>query len=378
MSYKKHILLIAMLDSVHTARWLEQFAGEDLEFTIFPSKKYRHLHPKLQKLIVNSNREKFRLYRDTPLSTSGYEDYIRFNTIFSNVNSRQSALNKIISQMSFDYIHALEMQGAGYLLIDIKVPKSCKTIISNWGSDIYYFKQFETHLVNIKTLLTKVDAYSAECLRDYDLAKELGFTGILLPCIPNAGGHNVPSNGKSPSERTQIIVKGYGGEFGRASEVISIASQVLRKYPWVNFFFYSVTKDNYQSIKDLKIEFGSRISIQRIEDKLSHFQMQLEFQKSRIYIGCSISDGISTSFLEAMTNGAFPIQTNTACANEWIAKGAMASLVNIDRLEILREIENVIEDKTKLEMALKANRKVALDYLGFEFLKEQSALFYEI
>jgi hypothetical protein len=294
------------------------------------------------------------------------------------VISRQSTLNKLITRIGFDYIHALEIQGAGYLLIESVVPKNCKTIISNWGSDIYYFKQYEQHSTKIRRLLSKVDAYSAECVRDYDLAKELGFTGVLLPCIPNAGGHTVPESSKSPAERTQIIVKGYGGEFGRAGEVILIASEVLRKYPWVNILFYSVTKDNYKSIKALEKKFGNRVSFRRIEDKLSHSQMQLEFQKSRIYIGCSISDGISTSFLEAMTNGAFPIQTNTSCANEWIAKGAIASLVSIDRLEILREIERVIEDKSKLEMAFAANRRVALDNLGSGYLKEKSALFYKI
>jgi hypothetical protein len=51
---RKHILLIAMLDSVHTARWLEQFVGENLAFTIFPSKKFKVLHPKLQTLIARN------------------------------------------------------------------------------------------------------------------------------------------------------------------------------------------------------------------------------------------------------------------------------------------------------------------------------------
>ena len=378
MIYKKRILLIAMLDSVHTARWLEQFAGDDLEFTIFPSKKFKHLHPKLLRLIAQGSASQYKLYRRTPLSTSGYDDFLRFNSLISKNASRQSKLNRLIAQIPFDYIHAMEMQGAGYLLTGSKVPKQCKTIFSNWGSDIYYFKNFEEHCIKIKKVLSKVDAYSAECVRDYDLAKDLGFKGILLPCIPNAGGHFVPAHSKSPTERSQIIVKGYGGLFGRAEEVIRIAEEVLKKYKWVNFFFYSVTKDNYESLNELKRKFGNRVSLRRIEDKLSHSQMQQEFQKSRIYIGCSISDGISTSFLEALANGAFPIQTNTSCANEWIAKGAIASLVNVDGNEILKEIEQVIENNSHLELAFAANRKVALENLDPFHLKKLSQDFYKI
>ena len=181
-----------------------------------------------------------------------------------------------------------------------------------------------------------------------------------------------------PTERSQIIVKGYGGVFGRAEEVIRIAEEVLKKYMWVNFFFYSVTKDNLESLKELKRKFGNRVSLRRVEDKLSHSQMQQEFQKSRIYIGCSISDGISTSFLEALANGAFPIQTNTSCANEWIAKGAIASLVDVDGNEILKEIEWIIENNPYLELAFAANRKVALENLDSHYLKKLSEEFYKI
>jgi glycosyltransferase involved in cell wall biosynthesis len=45
------------------------------------------------------------------------------------------------------------------------------------------------------------------------------------------------------------------------------------------------------------------------------------FASSRIYVGISLSDGISTSLLEAMAMGAFPIQTSTACVDEWFADG---------------------------------------------------------
>ncbi|CAN2171026.1 GT4_PimA-like domain containing protein [Candidatus Nanopelagicaceae bacterium] len=378
MSLRKQVLLVAMLDSIHTARWLEQFVGEEVEFTIFPSKKFKNLHPSIHQLIKGGSTDQFNFHQKIPLATSGFYDYLFFESWLSKRGSRQVALNELLLRNSYDYIHALEIQGAGYLLANSTFPRNCKTIISNWGSDIYFYRKYEEHLSQIKQLLTQVDAYSAECIRDYNLAKELGFKGILLPCIPNAGGHSVPESLMKPMERNQIIIKGYGGTFGRAIEVISIASEILDKYQSVNLFIYSLTKDNYAAVKELKKRYGDRVSFQKAENRLSHSKMQLEFQKSRIYIGSSISDGISTSFLEALANGAYPIQTNTSCANEWVEKGALASLVNVDRFEILREVNRVINDRIFLEDALAANRLVALENLDSNSLKIKSRTFYRI
>jgi hypothetical protein len=40
--------------------------------------------------------------------------------------------------------------------------------------------------------------------------------------------------------------------------------------------------------------------------------------RARIYLGVSKTDGISTSLLESIARGAFPIQSVTSCANEWV------------------------------------------------------------
>ena len=53
----------------------------------------------------------------------------------------------------------------------------------------------------------------------------------------------------------------------------------------------------------------------------THEVMLRMFARSRIYLGVSVSDGISTSMLEAMALGAFPIQTDTSCCDEWIRDG---------------------------------------------------------
>ena len=367
-----------MIDSIHTARWLEQFVKQDIDFTLLPSKKFRKVHPRILALIKDSQNATFLCIGKLPFGLTGYVDYARYCGPFANMSARKRKLQKLLKKSRFDYVHALEIQGAGYLLLDLDTSCSNKTILSNWGSDIYYYKNFDDHLQKIKKLLSQIYAYSAECIRDYNLATQLGFKGIFLPCIPNAGGHVIPDALKSPLARNQIIVKGYGGELGRADCVVSVTATILEQYPWANFLFYSVTPDIYRLLSDLKLDYGDRIQIHRIEKKLSHDEIQREFQRSRIYIGCSISDGVSTSFLESLANGAYPIQSNTSCASEWVTKGARASIIPIDSQKLLSEVIRVIENITLLEEAMDSNMKIASDYLSKEFIASESYKFYQI
>ena len=53
--------------------------------------------------------------------------------------------------------------------------------------------------------------------------------------------------------------------------------------------------------------------------------------RARVSIAISIGDGISTALLEAMAMGSFPIQTCTACADEWIIDGKSGFIVQPGR-----------------------------------------------
>src|SRR5208282_406757 len=74
------------------------------------------------------------------------------------------------------------------------------------------------------------------------------------------------------------------------------------------------------------LEHESGIPVELIPS-CSHEEMLRWHGRARVSIGLSISDAISTSFLEAIMMGSFPIQSNTSCANEWIKCGESGSLV---------------------------------------------------
>jgi glycosyltransferase involved in cell wall biosynthesis len=65
----------------------------------------------------------------------------------------------------------------------------------------------------------------------------------------------------------------------------------------------------------------------------THQEMLSMNGKARISITLNISDGVSTSLLEAIVMGAFPIQSYTACANEWVEDGKTGLLVHPEDTE---------------------------------------------
>lgn len=373
-----------MLDSIHLARWLEQFTEENISFILFPSKRFRRPHLKLQALISKEFTAKFSLALAPEITRfSGYFDFLT-NEIFkrfTSTDSRARKLSTVLSNNQFDYVHAIEIQGAGYLLSkqDPKNLESNKVILTNWGSDIYYFMSIEEHLIQIKNALRIADYYSAECVRDYSLAREYGFKGIDLPCIPNAGGFELQKQTEGsipPSARSQILIKGYGGKFGRADIPVSVIPTIFQSHPKYTYFIYSVTPDTMALIQDLPKEVRQRIRVSEVGNGLSQKEMLHEFRKSRIYIGCSKSDGISTSFLEAVMNGSYPIQSGTSCANEWVQKGVHASIVNLNPEELLAAIEQALVDDQLVDNAAKQNLILAERELSSEVIKKQALTFY--
>jgi glycosyltransferase involved in cell wall biosynthesis len=104
--------------------------------------------------------------------------------------------------------------------------------------------------------------------------------------------------------------------------------------------------------------------------------MLKEFLRSRIYIGCSISDGISTSFIEALICGTFPIQTDTSCANEWVNKGAMASIVPLNSDSVMDAVFVALENDQLVDDSAMKNQVIAQRYLSKEVVRKVALDFY--
>ncbi len=374
-SQRKQILVIGMADSVHLARWLSQFIDQPIDFTLFPSSPHRHIHPILKELISSPSHQmsvmlKPKSMRWLALPLSALD--IPFNNFL-----RSHLLRRLITQQKFDLIHVLELQHAGYLLLGTELaPNLPRVFITNWGSDIYWFQQFPKHRKKIIELLNIASFYSAECHRDIDIVKRLGFRGKTMPVIPNSGGINleeIPKDSLPPSQRKKVMIKGYTGFVGQALAALKaceLASTSLRGYEVV---IYSASIKS--RIRALKLQYINHLDVTILKKRTPHREILKHFAESRIYIGISLSDGISTSLLEAMAAGCFPIQTNTSCADEWINEKT-GTLSTTEPYLIAQELIRALFSDDLVDVAARLNTETIELNCNFKLLAEKSISIY--
>ena len=316
------VIIVCMFDSIHSARWLTQFQTQKIDFLLFPSSPHRRVHPELERLLSGSEAATFRL---VPLARY-FALPLWLLDKFANNFFRGSLLKAAIRSFQPSVVHSLELQNAGYVTLralPTGKPKGLKLLVTNWGSDIFWFQRFPKHKVKLQKLLRLADFYSAECERDIVLARNLGFTGQAMPVIPNAGGFSeadlaIPRI--DSSERKAIALKGYHGWVGRAKVSLAAVREMSEELGDYKIVVYSANRSVLKLAKQISKQ--TRLEIKAFgKGAMSREQVLEMFAKSKIYVGLSESDGISTSMLEAMAMGAIPVQTSTACCDKWFGDG---------------------------------------------------------
>lgn len=100
--------------------------------------------------------------------------------------------------------------------------------------------------------------------------------------------------------------------------------------------------------------------------------------RSRISIGLSVSDAISTSLLEAMAMGSFPIQSNTGCGDEWIEEGISGTLVHPeDPRPVADAIRRAVDDDDLVDRASAANERVVRERLAYNVVRAKAISMYQ-
>ena len=394
---KIKILIVGMCDSIHIARWISNLKMTDWDVRVFSSSNNPLFHPDLNSTIVYST-AKFR-NRFQKKGSSGFgvmsDALFKFLT-GSNVIARMirlaiklifpskrmsitRRLEKVIQSFNPDIIHSMETQEAGYLVLETKRHLTDGNfppwLHTNWGSDIYLFGKLSKHAPKIREVLTECDYYSCECKRDVVLAQKYGFSGGILPVLPNSGGFDLASlrilrEACLPcSQRRSILVKGYQGWAGRAFcaiRALSRAKDVLNGY---SVYIYSNNTDDMKIAAEL-LATEANIPVIVLEQKLPHLEMLKLHGRARISIGLSISDAISTSFLESLVMGSFPIQSWTSSADEWITDGEGGILVPPEDPEIVeRALRRAISDDDLVDKAMNINWHIVENRLDNEKIR---------
>jgi glycosyltransferase involved in cell wall biosynthesis len=349
-----------MVDSVHTANWLDQVANQNLSILVFPSGPNRRIHPKILSLLSGpSSIKTFSICRT--MARISLVVWV-MDLVFGG-RIRALILRQVIRTSKPKILHLIELQNAGYVgeISLRKVDSNVRPvlIVTNWGSDIYWFGRFVRHRRKIVRLLSIADYYICECERDLKLATDFGFVGTPLPVFPNAGVIVAQEPSSLPSTRKTILIKGYTGFvhrnlntlkviYGLSREVRSFRIVVLSASMRMRLFARVLAR----SSPELKVQIHRK-------GELSHQRVLELLAESRVYIGNSLSDGLSTMALEALSLGVFPIQTNTSCLSEFLSKGAVIGLFDpFDDDEMKEHLLRAIQDDSFVNSAQLRNREV--------------------
>jgi glycosyltransferase involved in cell wall biosynthesis len=210
----------------------------------------------------------------------------------------------------------------------------------------------------------------------------MGFKGMTFPPAPNAGGFDLGRAGAlrsgPPSTRRLIMVKGYQHWVGRALVALRALEACADALRGFSICVYSATRDVVAEAHALARRTGLGVEVLPLGVEVPHDELLRRHGRARFSLGLSTSDGISTSFLEALIMGSFPIQSWTSCANEWIADGETGILVPPeDPGAVSDAIRRALADDRLVDEAAERNWRTALERLDAGQLALRAAEMYE-
>lgn len=375
------VLIVAMANSVHTARWIAQLDGLGWDVHLFPVDD-EPTHPALGEVTVH---EFLHRARALPLPRGQRVARYAARKWAPRWADRANRLARTIRSLRPDVLHTMEFQHAAYLALDARERMPAVTfppwLVSNWGSDIYLFGRLARHAERIRAVLRACDYYHCECHRDVALGRDFGFTGEVMPVFPVTGGFDLDqmrSFGQPGpvSARRRIALKGYQGWAGRSLvglRAIEECADILGDY----------TVAVYISGPDVKLaaELVSERTGIRFEldtDGWTRDDVLRMHGSARVSIGLSISDAISTSLLETMIMGSFPVQSDTGCGNEWINCGENGLLVPPEWPDsVAAALRHALTDDQLVDHAAEVNARIANERLDFSVIRPQAVEMYE-
>ncbi len=385
------IMFVAMQNSVHTARWINQLADTQHEILLFPPyvAQPHKAFSKVRRLASWAGRPRpdgtVNVLTLVPLRRGAGRAEMIMESATRDPDWRVAWLKRAIRRFKPDIVQSLEFQEAGYLCLKAREEMGSEFptwITTNWGSDILLFGKLPEHHEKIRKILLYADYYSAECVRDIKIARDFGYTGKVRSVFPNAGGFDLAAmrrfrsaHDKTSARRT-IAVKGYQHFSGRALTVLDALGMAADEVRPFQIRVYSATPDVELMVRLVAADCG--LDIRCLPFRSPREDILRLHGSSRLSIGVGISDGISTSFLEALVMGSFPIQSNTACADEWITDGETGFVVSPhDPVALADRIRRVAADDALVDAAARTNAETANTKLEYQTVKHGVKKMYE-
>ena len=173
------------------------------------------------------------------------------------------------------------------------------------------------------------------------------------------------------------MLKGYQGWAGRALVGIRALERCSDLLSGYHIVVYTASGTDIEIASKL-FSIGANVDLTILPPGQTHETIMRYHGMARISIGLSISDAISTSFLEAIAMGSFPIQSNTACAEEWIIDGRTGIIVPSEDPEIIESaIRRALSDDEMVDRAAEENWQTVVERLDHNKVKNIAIGMYE-
>lgn len=296
--------------------------------------------------------------------------------------SRAERLARVLRRLRPDLVHTIEMQHAAYLTLEARRLSDhfAPWIYSCWGNDLYWFGRFAEHRPKIAAVLETCDYLMADCERDVDLARALGFGGEVLGVFPGPGGFDrermqALGCGVPPSGRRRVAVKGYDDDRSRgrvALRAVALCADLLGDYEVVVYMPAEATQALAAEIAETT---GLRITLLPSVPVEEIWRL---FGSCRVAISLSLSDGTPNTMLEAMTTGAYPLQSDTPGVESWLDDGRTGALVPGDDVErVAAALRTALTDDALVDSAATANDAVVRERISLEVVRPRVIDAYE-
>ena len=371
------ILFVAMAHSIHTARWIAQLRGRGWDLHLFPVESAR-LHSELHDLTIHDafGCDHSALPASARVAPAPSE---------SDAPPGDAAghLAATIRELRPDVVHALELLKAGHLVCQARARLEGAHppwIATSWGSEIALLGRLPQYALALREVLEGCDYFACECQRDVALARAHGLRGEVLPVLPGAGGFDLDAldalrQPGPPSARRLVLLKGYQGWAGRALVGLRGLERATPCLEGYRIVVYSADAEVALAAHLVSQDTGMSIEIAA---ERPHLEMLGLHGRARVSIGLSLGDGISTSLLEAMVMGSFPVQSRSSCAQEWMSDGVNALFVHPnDPDEVAAAVRRALTDDRLVDRASELNQRRARERFDTSVVGPQAAALYE-
>lgn len=268
------------------------------------------------------------------------------------------SIDNIISSERPDIVHAHYLVHNG--LIAMLQKGNRPLVVSAWGSDVKLLQKWHPFSLVLEPLFKRIDLLTT-CgthLKEFLVSK--GYVP-KQKCINLPFGVDIQKfsfSSKPFSSREYDIVSTRNHERVYDVDTLLYALSILRRNQEGRFKVVIAGRGSQtERLMNLsqrlnltgQINFTGNVSPKRIASLLSN---------SKIYVSCSLSDGISTSLLEAMSCGVIPVVSDIPANRPWIKEENGMLFQNSNPLDLATKLEQVLSfGDIRLERMAKTNRE---------------------